>query len=80
MSHSPTVLTRSALDPSVRNDWADQMVSLLSPGGELVTVIYPIVEKVCMVYCGYTSYEELSGICLGIQMETVSIAGDDFTA
>lgn len=34
-----------ALDPSIRSDWADHMVSLLSPGGELVTLIFPIVEK-----------------------------------
>lgn len=36
----------SALDPSVRNDWADHVVSLLRPEGELVTLIFPIVEKV----------------------------------
>lgn len=36
----------SALDPSVRDAWADHMVSLLAPDGELVTLIFPIVEKV----------------------------------
>ncbi|CAN0271480.1 unnamed protein product [Pylaiella littoralis] len=34
-----------ALDPSARNDWADHMVALLRPEGELVTLIFPIVEK-----------------------------------
>ncbi|CAN0231737.1 unnamed protein product [Ectocarpus sp. 4 AP-2014] len=34
-----------ALDPAARDDWADHMVSLLSPEGELVTIIFPIVEK-----------------------------------
>lgn len=53
------------------------MVSLLSPGGELVTVIYPIVEEMCIVYCGYTSYEELGGTCSGIQTEKGSIIADD---
>eukprot|EP00904_Undaria_pinnatifida_P005885 jgi/Undpi1/2426/HiC_scaffold_13.g05807.m1 len=38
-----------ALDPSIRNDWADHMVSLLSPGGELVILIYPIVEEIAVV-------------------------------
>lgn len=36
----------SALDPAAREDWANHMVSLLSPEGELVTLIFPIVEKV----------------------------------
>lgn len=36
----------SALDPTVREAWADHMVSLLKPEGELVTLIFPIVEKV----------------------------------
>lgn len=36
----------SALDPTAREDWADHMVSLLSAEGELVTLIFPIVEKV----------------------------------
>lgn len=35
----------SALDPSLREEWAEHMVSLLTPGGELVTLIFPIVEK-----------------------------------
>ncbi|CAN0131527.1 unnamed protein product, partial [Hapterophycus canaliculatus] len=34
-----------ALDPSAREDWADHTVSLLHPDGELVTLIFPIVEK-----------------------------------
>lgn len=36
----------SALDPKARDDWADHMVALLHPAGELVTLIFPIVEKV----------------------------------
>lgn len=36
----------SALDPSAREDWADHMASLLNAEGELVTLIFPIVEKV----------------------------------
>lgn len=36
----------SALDPAARENWATHMVSLLSPEGELVTLIFPIVEKV----------------------------------
>mmetsp|Transcript_32094 Transcript_32094/g.46262 ORF Transcript_32094/g.46262 Transcript_32094/m.46262 type:complete len:261 (+) Transcript_32094:10-792(+) len=34
-----------ALDPSVREDWANKMAALLRPGtGELLTLIYPIME------------------------------------
>jgi SAM-dependent methyltransferase len=31
-----------ALDPSVRNYWAEQMARLVKPGGVLLTLIYPI--------------------------------------
>lgn len=34
-----------ALHPDARQHWADQMVKLLAPEGELVTMIFPIVEK-----------------------------------
>ena len=34
-----------ALDPSIRNDWARKMGSLLTPGGILMTLIFPIVEE-----------------------------------
>ncbi|CAN0132032.1 unnamed protein product, partial [Discosporangium mesarthrocarpum] len=34
-----------ALNPAVREDWADRIVSLLAPEGELVTLIFPIMEK-----------------------------------
>jgi len=34
-----------ALDPSIREDWANKMAALLRPGtGELLTLIYPIME------------------------------------
>ncbi len=35
-----------ALDPSVRVDWAAQMASIIKPGGELFTLIFPITTKV----------------------------------
>lgn len=43
----------------------------LAPGDELVTVIYPIVEKVCAYYSAGTppACEELSGASLIIQTE-----------
>ena len=62
-------LACSALDPSIRDTWADHMVSLLSPGGELVTLIFPIVEKVCFISCWYTVYEEIIETSLGLQRE-----------
>ncbi|KAG5181164.1 S-adenosyl-L-methionine-dependent methyltransferase [Tribonema minus] len=31
-----------ALDPSIRQQWAQRMAALLAPGGELVTLIFPI--------------------------------------
>ena len=34
-----------ALNPSIREDWAKKMASLLREGGELLTVIFPIREK-----------------------------------
>lgn len=34
-----------ALDPSIRKDWANKMAALVRPGsGELLTMIYPIME------------------------------------
>lgn len=35
-----------ALDPSIRNDWANKMSEIVKPGGILLTLIFPIVEKV----------------------------------
>lgn len=35
-----------ALEPAVRGEWADKMKSLLAPGGELLTLIFPICDKV----------------------------------
>jgi methyl halide transferase len=34
-----------ALQPEQRPAWAAQMAELLAPGGELVTLIFPIIEK-----------------------------------
>lgn len=34
-----------ALDPSLRNTWAQKMSELLVSGGELLTIIYPICDK-----------------------------------
>lgn len=34
-----------AMDPSIRQRWAEQMCALLAPGGQLVTVIFPICDK-----------------------------------
>ena len=34
-----------ALDPSVRVRWAEQMRSLLAPGGELLTAVFPIGDR-----------------------------------
>jgi methyl halide transferase len=34
-----------ALDPSVRPDWAQQMAAIIKPGGLLMTMVYPIIEK-----------------------------------
>ena len=34
-----------ALDPSLRQRWAEQMSALLVSGGELVTLIFPICDK-----------------------------------
>merc|ERR1712028_191356 len=34
-----------ALDPSVREQWADRMSALLAPGGELLTCVFPIGER-----------------------------------
>lgn len=34
-----------ALDPSVRAAWAQKMADLVQPGGELLTLIYPICDK-----------------------------------
>ena len=34
-----------ALHPDAREKWAAQMAKLLAPNGELVTLIFPIVEK-----------------------------------
>jgi SAM-dependent methyltransferase len=31
-----------ALDPTIRTDWATKMSDLVKPGGELITLIYPI--------------------------------------
>ena len=33
-----------ALDPSIRTDWAKKMAELVHPGGELLTLIFPISE------------------------------------
>lgn len=33
-----------ALNPSIREMWASKMADLVKPGGELVTLIYPISE------------------------------------
>ena len=33
-----------ALDPSIRTDWAKKMAELIHPGGELLTLIFPISE------------------------------------
>ena len=33
-----------ALDPSVRQEWAEKMYSLIKPGGELLTLIFPMVK------------------------------------
>lgn len=35
-----------ALDPSIRSNWAKQMANVIKPGGLLMTVIFPIIEKV----------------------------------
>jgi methyl halide transferase len=35
-----------ALDPSVRSDWARQMGALVKPGGVLLTLVFPICEKI----------------------------------
>lgn len=34
-----------ALDPSIREDWARQMSALIRPGGELLTLIFPIQSE-----------------------------------
>jgi SAM-dependent methyltransferase len=34
-----------ALDPSVRNRWAQQMKALIAPGGELITCVFPIGKR-----------------------------------
>ncbi|CAM9128467.1 unnamed protein product, partial [Ectocarpus fasciculatus] len=34
-----------ALDPSVRQQWAEKMAAVVAPGGELCTIIFPIGEK-----------------------------------
>lgn len=34
-----------ALNPSVRLDWAKKMKGVIKPGGELLTLIFPIIEK-----------------------------------
>lgn len=34
-----------ALDPRIRQDWAVQMARLIKIGGELMTIIFPIMEK-----------------------------------
>jgi hypothetical protein len=34
-----------ALDPSLRLDWAKKMADLVAPGGELLTLIFPICDK-----------------------------------
>jgi hypothetical protein len=34
-----------ALNPSIRNDWAKKMREVIKPGGELLTLIFPIIEK-----------------------------------
>jgi methyl halide transferase len=33
-----------ALDPAIRADWAEKMAALTKPGGELLTLIFPISE------------------------------------
>ena len=33
-----------ALNPSIRSDWANKMSELIKPGGELLTLIFPIRE------------------------------------
>lgn len=33
-----------ALDPSLRKDWASKMTELIRPGGELLTLVFPIIE------------------------------------
>jgi hypothetical protein len=33
-----------ALDPSIRTLWASKMADLIKPGGELLTLIFPISE------------------------------------
>lgn len=35
-----------ALDPSLRYSWAQKMQEIIKPGGEVLTLIFPIVEKV----------------------------------
>lgn len=35
-----------ALDPSIRSNWANQMANVIKPGGLLMTVIFPIIDKV----------------------------------
>jgi hypothetical protein len=35
-----------ALDPSIRGQWAAKMADLITPGGQLLTLIYPICDKV----------------------------------
>eukprot|EP00588_Corethron_pennatum_P003261 CAMPEP_0194284580 /NCGR_PEP_ID=MMETSP0169-20130528/27917_1 /TAXON_ID=218684 /ORGANISM="Corethron pennatum, Strain L29A3" /LENGTH=224 /DNA_ID=CAMNT_0039030421 /DNA_START=152 /DNA_END=823 /DNA_ORIENTATION=+ len=34
-----------ALDPSAREEWARRMASLLAPGGELLTAVFPIGDR-----------------------------------
>lgn len=33
------------MEPAIRAQWAQQMAALLLPGGELVTLIFPICNK-----------------------------------
>lgn len=34
-----------ALDPSIRIQWAQKMARLIKPGGELLTLIFPIIDR-----------------------------------
>lgn len=41
-THNAHATPRSALHPSMRTDWAAGWGRLLAPGGELLTMVYPV--------------------------------------
>jgi hypothetical protein len=62
-----------AMDPSLRQQWAEKMAALLAPGGELVTLIFPICDKPDGP--PFAMSEELvSGLLLGVGLELVALA------